>query len=1018
MNSQQPEELSMRDRLRARREARRQQAGSSPYFLHAAAVVVDFDPAQLQAAVPTTNDLAPPPDAAAALADQSMVLVKDGVSRWTLRLEARRSALRDLGGREAMVAALNAAAAPDTVEQRVYASLIRGAWDWVQWDSKEKLAAALQSTQWLGGILKELPEEEEVRRRLGRAQFLAPFEDLAGRDFVGREKEIQQLNDFVGITELSSTGENIRRGLRGVVLKQKLGPLVLYGPGGVGKSSLMARFILMQESASLAFGKFPIVYLDFDNSTLQLGAPDTLCVEAVRQLALQFPGKEEVYRSVRAAYEGQTAAVYLSYASRDQPVVRKIQESLEGAGIEVFHRGDAWNAESQRKIGECSVFIPVISQDSLRSEMARREWSLADRTSFLLPVVIDDTQADQPLIPSEFKTRPWAALPGGRTSPEFIAQVKQLARSNQKPMAAESMDPAERFQSGVSFFERWLPRFDENQPLLMVFDTFEEVIARNRLAVSQIFHLIERLQKLHPSLRPVIAGRALDATFGNDLEKAFGKVEVGEFDIPSATAFLIRKGVSDRELAQTIAKQVGGTPLSLKLAAEVLARGEAADVRAGLKDLQTRSWLLFSANETVIQGQLYQRILAHVRNPELRKLAHPGLVLRRVTPGLISGVLADPCGLSLPTEIEPRMEAALRLFDQLRQEAFLVEPRGVNALRHRADVRRVMLSLLEKDRKDQVMAIHRGAVAYYERNGKTGEERAEEIYHRLKLGEDPAEVARQRWMNEAGPFLEDAIPELSPRAQAMIASYAGLKLKDESVYGQATVEEWELFTDRRVSEGITTNQDPQKLLAMLRERADRSVKSPLYMAEARIYRYMKDLDRAAVALRAGADAMASQGDKRLLLAHITELADISIRANRPQEAWRAWIDAAKLAIELDDRPAAYAALGNCAWLAKTQGRADWDAEAQAILAGAFERMNVADWSSPQMRRWIHAGLVWVGPQHPGLMMRAFENGLLELDPPVRQVLIDVIREVPSNSKLMMQIANLFDTNEDSNARGS
>ena len=48
-------------------------------------------------------------------------------------------------------------------------------------------------------------------------------------------------------------------------------------------------------------------------------------------------------------------------------------------------------------------------------------------------------------------------------------------------------------------------------------------------------------------------------------------------------------------------------------------------------------------------------------------MAHPGLVLRRVTPDLILKVLAQPCGIEVPDE-----ETARELFDELAREVSLV----------------------------------------------------------------------------------------------------------------------------------------------------------------------------------------------------------------------------------------------------------------------------------------------------------------------------------------------------------
>jgi hypothetical protein len=53
-----------------------------------------------------------------------------------------------------------------------------------------------------------------------------------------------------------------------------------------------------------------------------------------------------------------------------------------------------------------------------------------------------------------------------------------------------------------------------------------------------------------------------------------------------------------------------------------------------------RTFMLFSLAETAVQGQLYQQILNHIPDPDLRQLAHPGLVVRRVTRDVIKEVLA------------------------------------------------------------------------------------------------------------------------------------------------------------------------------------------------------------------------------------------------------------------------------------------------------------------------------------------------------------------------------------------
>src|SRR5450755_2444932 len=94
-------------------------------------------------------------------------------------------------------------------------------------------------------------------------------------------------------------------------------------------------------------------------------------------------------------------AVFLSHASEDAEAAARICASLGAAGIEVwFDRselrgGDVWDQAIHRQIGECALFIPVISAHTqARLEgYFRREWKLAvgrthdmaDEMRFLVP---------------------------------------------------------------------------------------------------------------------------------------------------------------------------------------------------------------------------------------------------------------------------------------------------------------------------------------------------------------------------------------------------------------------------------------------------------------------------------------------------------------------------------------------------------------------------------------------------------------------------------------------------------
>ena len=109
----------------------------------------------------------------------------------------------------------------------------------------------------------------------GRCMLRIGREDLARSmrhhtaTFSGREAELARLHNYV----FSTTGE--------------VDPLLIYGVGGVGKSTLVSKFIL-DHSSLLDNGNTACMYLDFDRAGLSIAEPEQLVVEVLRQLGLQF----------------------------------------------------------------------------------------------------------------------------------------------------------------------------------------------------------------------------------------------------------------------------------------------------------------------------------------------------------------------------------------------------------------------------------------------------------------------------------------------------------------------------------------------------------------------------------------------------------------------------------------------------------------------------------------------------------------------------------------------------------
>jgi hypothetical protein len=148
------------------------------------------------------------------------------------------------------------------------------------------------------------------------------------------------------------------------------------------------------------------------------------------------------------ADEMKPGAVFLSYASQDAALVKKIRDALEAAGIEVWfdqrrlEGGDDFDQQIKKHIRACSLFVPVISAttQSRHEGYFRLEWALAvergkliaETIPFILPVAIDSVSDQDALVPERFLQVQWTRLPGGDPTPEFVERMVRLIRDYRK----------------------------------------------------------------------------------------------------------------------------------------------------------------------------------------------------------------------------------------------------------------------------------------------------------------------------------------------------------------------------------------------------------------------------------------------------------------------------------------------------------------------------------------------------------------------------------------------------------
>ncbi|HEX6577193.1 MAG TPA: hypothetical protein VF082_02420, partial [Jiangellaceae bacterium] len=171
----------------------------------------------------------------------------------------------------------------------------------------------------------------------------------------------------------------------------------------------------------------------------------------------------------------------------------------------------------------------------------------------------------------------------------------------------------------------------------------------------------------------------------------------------------------------------------------------------------------------------------------------------------------------------PDLDRARELFAEMARELDLVDMVAPEVLQHRPDVRRVMLRLLEKDKTSVSRAVERSAVGHYARSDEPAD-RAEELYHRLRLADDLPAV-KQRWVPEAALYLGSADAELPPRSARLL-----VRLRQDvpdDLVDEAEQLEWEQTTATEV-ENLLAQGYVAHALQALETRRPWTVCSPLH----------------------------------------------------------------------------------------------------------------------------------------------------------------------------------------------
>lgn len=668
------------------------------------------------------------------------------ILRERCRIDALASMLERGGPAE--LARIRAAIDPgdDSPLQRMLDGFVLGPGTPVGERDEDELMASLEVWRWateaiaqarLSSSVRVEPGRDLIEGRLALLDVTRPVRKLTEAGCIGRDAELSRLHAYL---DEPRSGPGLSADP----------PMVVYGIGGVGKSTLIARLVMDLHEAGQRGTQRAWAYLDLDRPTISSGTPEIILDDIFYQVAAQFPEhRKRLLRDVSVA---------------------RLQ--LLGAGAE--------SAEAVSYSGRAAGFARVLD-----------------------------------------------SITGGS--------------------------------------------------LVVVLDSFEELERRlSPWKIGELSDLFASLASQLPAFRLIVSGRGPAAAFASS-SRPDRQMHVLPFASAAATSllrFFVEREAPramppvDDGLAEEIIRLVGGIPLTVRLAASVLAREGAS----AITDAAERARAISRIRTEFVQGFLYHRILNHITAPdpsdteELRHIAQASLALRRVTPALIEKVL-QPAVACQP------VSPPSRLFETLASEVALVERQG-DVLRLREELRSPALAALRLQDPQLVRDVHRLAANFYQA-APDPEAAIELAYHEL-AGGYPVSTTDADVLRRLEPFLADFPASAAATIRRALDEPATLNAAQD-------LAAWERQVFPEIDAAIRNGQ-PEQARQILARRTERSAGTELYGLESRVEEEQGNVRAAVSAALQDVDAAEAAADPERIVSAVVRVGALYERLAEPLSA--------------------------------------------------------------------------------------------------------------------------------------